>query len=34
LDNLVAGHVVNQISVPKKDALLAKEALNAMLTVV
>ncbi len=34
LDNLVAGYVVNQISVPEKDARLAKEALNAMLTVV
>lgn len=34
LENLVAGHVVNQISVPAKEALLAKEALNAMLTVV
>jgi quinolinate synthase len=34
LENLVAGHVVNQISVPEKDALLAKTALNAMLSVV
>jgi quinolinate synthase len=34
LENLVAGHVVNQISVPARDALLAKEALNAMLTLV
>ncbi len=34
LENLVAGHVVNQISVPEKDALLAKKALNAMLSVV
>ena len=34
LENLVAGHVVNQISVPEKNAILAKEALNAMLTVV
>ncbi|MEI7795854.1 MAG: quinolinate synthase NadA [Methylococcaceae bacterium] len=34
LENLVAGHVVNQISVPARDVLLAKEALNAMLTVV
>ncbi len=34
LENLVVGHVVNQISVPEKNAILAKEALNAMLTVV
>jgi len=34
LENLVAGHVVNQISVPEKDALLAKKALDAMLSVV
>jgi quinolinate synthase len=34
LENLVAGNVVNQISVSEKDSLLAKEALNAMLTVV
>ncbi len=34
LENLVEGHVVNQISVSEKDAKLAKEALNAMLDVV
>lgn len=34
LENLVAGHIVNQISVSEKDAKLAKEALNAMLEVV
>ena len=34
LENLVAGNVVNQISVSEKESLLAKEALNAMLTVV
>ncbi|MDQ5939940.1 MAG: quinolinate synthase [Pseudomonadota bacterium] len=34
LENLVEGHVVNQISVSEKDAKLAKEALNAMLGVV
>lgn len=33
LENLVAGHVVNQISVPEKDAKLAKMALDAMLSV-
>jgi quinolinate synthase len=34
LENLVEGHVVNQISVSEKDAKLAKEALNAMLELV
>ena len=34
LENLVAGNVVNQISVTEKDSLLAKEALNNMLAVV
>jgi len=34
LENLVAGHVVNQISVPEKDARLAKMALDAMLSVI
>jgi quinolinate synthase len=34
LENLVAGHVVNQICVPEKDAKLAKLALDAMLSVV
>lgn len=33
LENLVAGHVVNQIAVPEKDAKLAKMALDAMLSV-
>lgn len=33
LDNLVAGHVVNQISVPKEEARLAKLALENMLMV-
>jgi quinolinate synthase len=33
LENLVAGHVVNQISVSEKDAKLAKMALDAMLLV-
>jgi quinolinate synthase len=32
--NLAAGHVVNQISVNAKDAKLAKEALDLMLTIV
>ena len=34
LENLVEGHVVNQISVPEKDARLAKMALDAMLSVI
>lgn len=33
LENLVAGHVVNQILVPEKDTALAKMALDAMLSV-
>lgn len=33
LENLVAGNVVNQISVSEKESFLAREALNAMLTV-
>jgi quinolinate synthase len=33
LENLVAGHVINQISVPVEDARLAKRALDNMLAV-
>jgi len=33
LDNLVAGHVVNQISVAENEAILAKKALDAMLSI-
>lgn len=33
LENLVAGHIVNQISVPEKEAKLAKMALDAMLSI-
>jgi quinolinate synthase len=33
LENLVAGHVVNQISVEAEDARLAKKALDNMLSV-
>lgn len=34
LDNLVAGHVVNQVTVQEPNAALAKKALNNMLSVV
>ena len=34
LENLVEGHVVNQISVSENDSKLAKEALNEMLELV
>jgi quinolinate synthase len=33
LENLVEGHVINQIVVPSNEALLAKFALNNMLEV-
>lgn len=33
LENLAAGHVINQISVPAEQAALAKKALNTMLEV-
>jgi quinolinate synthase len=33
LENLAAGFVINQISVPVKEATLAKKALNNMLEV-
>jgi quinolinate synthase len=34
LENLVAGHVVNRISVPEQEAILAKQALENMLALV
>jgi quinolinate synthase len=33
LENLAAGHVINQISVPKAEAILAKKALDNMLSI-
>ncbi len=33
LENLAAGHVINQISVPKAEAVLAKKALDNMLSI-
>ena len=33
LENLAAGHVINQISVPEAEALLAKKALDNMLSI-
>ena len=33
LENLAAGHVINQIAVPVEDAILAKKALENMLAV-
>jgi quinolinate synthase len=33
MDNLAAGHVVNRITVPPKEAGLAKKALDNMLAV-
>jgi quinolinate synthase len=34
LENLVAGHVVNQVAVQEPNATLARKALNNMLSVV